>query len=498
MKVRQIIVASLLAIGATAGIGASLAHVSDARVAKADNPDDKMFTVLLDLGEATSFDGFNSPEVHYSDASNGSLNKYQMMHLVNGNVYATNLTYRSSDQSVDTIEFLFKQNQDDKFSNSLNITPVNSNACLFSFHGTWTQDPNDGGRYEWELSKDSDWSGIRFQYYGDGDNNIQNLYLTADVATKTYKTTFEIVEEGFDATDNGQVFFAGWGLGAFRQSSIDTYMNNYSLNSFQLKEFGKYDLILNNGYDDGGVFELKKHEDTINSFIYYVTEGDQATTDKIYAWGDEEQFGEWPGTSITSITGVEEVTGGGVLHFQGSEIAKLIYKIPVKVGGYPDGDTHFKTNNGEWQSSEFTLEVNSTYWRNGSEGSESAAGAIDFLVEAEDIRNHAADYSVCNISDSDATILVNAYNALTADVRAFVDSSSVYTHKRDGSDGNELVSYRIVMEQLAKIANKPLVSSSNLLPNNKVNNDALIIVVIALSLISVTAIFLVFKKRKQN
>ena len=96
MKVRQIIVASLLAIGATAGIGASLAHVSDARVAKADNPDDKMFTVLLDLGEATSFDGFNSPEVHYSDASNGSLNKYQMMHLVNGNVYATNLTYRSS------------------------------------------------------------------------------------------------------------------------------------------------------------------------------------------------------------------------------------------------------------------------------------------------------------------------------------------------------------------------------------------------------------------
>ena len=47
MKVRQIIVASLLALGATAGIGASLAHASDARVAKADANETWMFGVAL-------------------------------------------------------------------------------------------------------------------------------------------------------------------------------------------------------------------------------------------------------------------------------------------------------------------------------------------------------------------------------------------------------------------------------------------------------------------
>ena len=492
MKVRQIIVASLLAIGATAGIGASLARVSDARVAKADG--EWLCCSILDLDSSNTqiptYAGFDNNSLLFrcwKDGVDGSVKEFAMHQTGLENVFMI-IAKLPGDYSFDRIQFRYTESSGQKYSTVYNESYSselpNKIVRGYNYQGGWT-DAN------WNLTVDK-------SYNPTIENGSSSISLLPDVANTRY-----IAQNVSVVADTYLNFYATTTTNGYCDMIDDTSLNtyfkaSYSSNWVEAKESGTFDIILDNSYSDNGVVRFKKHSDTTTSYIYYVTQNDQATNDYIYAWGDEEQFGEWPGTKITTITGIQEVTGNGVLHFEGSSVAKLIYKIPVRIGGYPNGDTSFKFNNNyDWQSEERSLVATAAYWYTGPANT-NASEAIEFLVEAEDIRNHAADYSVCNISDSDATILVNAYNALTADVRAFVDSSSVYTHKRDGSDGNELVSYRIVMEQLAKIANKPLVSSSNLLSNNKVNNDALMIVVIALSLISVTAIFLVFKKRKQN
>ena len=121
-------------------------------------------------------------------------------------------------------------------------------------------------------------------------------------------------------------------------------------------------------------------------------------------------------------------------------------------------------------------------------------------MEAEAIRNAAADYSVCNISKSNAQSLVSTYKSMGVYMQeTYIDCTTVYTHKKDGSDGNELVSYRDVMVELARIAEVSL-SSNRVTTRALVMNNVTIIVIIAISTVSFAALVtvLVIKKRKHN
>lgn len=500
MKAKNIFITLGLSCMALAGLGAAgLMSNAKAEQVKADDPDDKMITVIIDMGEAVGYDGFNSPEVHYFDSVSDSIDKYQMLHQVHDTVYAGNLTYRSADQTIDRLEFLFKQNSEDKWSNHLDVTPTESNACMFSYHNTWTQDSGDGDRYEWELTKDTTWTGIRFQYYGDGVNNLQNIYLTPDVASKTYKTTFTIVETDFDAEDNGQIFFGYWNHAALRQSSIDAYTGSASLNSFTLKEPGTYDLILQDSYADGGVFEIKKH---ISEYVGVYLVGVDADV-HVYTFGEGgiEEFGAFPGTKLGDIAVAQEVTGD--LKFQGNDL-KLWY-LPLNYG-YPNADHIILSYVNEYgyvgtQTKNMLLVEGSAYWFSYEEEyhNDDAGLALNFLLEAEEKRLAATNDSVCNISKSDAEDIVDAYKKLSSTVReTYIDTTTVNTLRRDGEEGKEYVSYRLVVEELAKIAEVSL-GGTNRINTAKVNTATIIVVVSVMVIASASLVaVLVIKKRKHE
>lgn len=258
---------------------------------------------------------------------------------------------------------------------------------------------------------------------------------------------------------------------------------------------GTYDVILKNDGNDGGIIEFKLHEGPVNSYIYYVLENNTPTNDYIYSWGGSEQFGAWPGTKVTEVAGVSEVSGNGVMHFQGSETPKLIYKIPVIIG-YPSGDSSFKWNNNyDWQSEGQPLVAGAAYWYTGPANADAGA-AIDFIVTVEAKRNAATGYSVCNISAEDSAALVDAYGLLDDGVKAYVDSSSTYTHKRDGSEEEELVSFAVIMEQLAKQAGG---SGSSASMNNLLGtNGTMVIVILATVATTLASVLLIVKFRKRS
>ena len=81
----------------------------------------------------------------------------------------------------------------------------------------------------------------------------------------------------------------------------------------------------------------------------------------------------------------------------------------------------------------------------------------------------------------------------------YIDCSTVYTHKRDGSDGNELVAYRYVIEELAKIAGKSI-PGARYIPSNieGVNSTTVIIVISVTALCSITAVSLILIKKRKH
>ena len=85
--------------------------------------------------------------------------------------------------------------------------------------------------------------------------------------------------------------------------------------------------------------------------------------------------------------------------------------------------------------------------------------------------------------------------------QTYIDCTTVYTHKRDGSDGNEYVSYRFVIEELARIANIELGSGSRVdLSSNyeKYNATTLIAIISVVAISSVLVVTLVLVKRRQH
>ena len=246
-----------------------------------------------------------------------------------------------------------------------------------------------------------------------------------------------------------------------------------------------------------------------DSYIYYVTGSESATPNSIHTWGGDVEYKN-SGTNITGITGVQEVHG--VLQFRGT--AQLIYKIPVSS---ESGDTSFKFYFGDWadESPEKTLVGGSAYYWASEDGyDEAAAGdALDFLIEAEAIRNAVresggapADYSVCGISKEDAGTLCTAYNGLSEKARGYVDTTNTHTYNPDAKldinpEHQTEVTYYRVMEQLADIAKVSLVghSASRLVPasgTESFNSTVIIVIASTIALITVAGCFLLKRKEK--
>ena len=447
--------------------------------------DDRMISVVIDLADAVGYTDFHKPEVHYYDASYSTIDGFADLHQLTGTYYTANITYDSANQNIDCIQFLFKQtNDEDKWSNSISINSRANYVYHFAFQNIWTGS-------NWDVAKDS-WEGAaRIQ-----GNDLSETYFVADISKKTFKASNLELNPG----KNYQIFYGKWNFGAIRQDSIDRYLDECTLNYFTVSEAGTYDIIGYNDYADGGIFEIKKHEAASTVNIYYVLENDTPTNDYIYTWGGNEQFGSWPGTKITEVDGVAEVTNNCTFKFQGN--SRLIYKIPVKTG-YPVGDSQFKFNNGSSvESAARPISGHHAYWWSG-DANGLAGYSIEFLIEAEAIRNGATDFSVCNVSKSDATSLVSTYQSLGSHMQeTYVDCTTVNTWSDKTKTSKSYFTYRKVMEELAKIAEIDIGGSSSpsLQFRNAESNSQSIIIIVSIGVASISALSLliVLKKRKQN
>ena len=498
MKAKHVLASLGLTIMCGLGALIGLSHHNEAKVAKAESGDTWMF--------AAFFDASTIPAGYKDQCSNfrfhvwgTNVNETFTMHESGAeDLYTVNCAF-NDEQTVTGAQFIFYQTGDqncDKYSTDQ----------TFSYSST----SEYFGHMSWQFKNDTSWPGGKWEatgqqfsramlYYYDEDD----VYHTTDFETDPIHNRFIfrniVVDEtnlnkGFDLLVRGQ-----WNDGYDCIFNTDMCSNGAG-QWFKFAEEGTYDLIVHNECkiknEYKGIIEIKRHSDADNRYIYYVLENNTPTNDYIYTWGGSEQFGAWPGTKITLVSGVQEVTNNGVFHFQGGD-PKLIYKIPVTVG-YPTGDDQFKFNNNDtMETAARPINGHSAYWWDGDPNGE-AGYAIDFLVEAEAIRNAAADYSVCNISKEDAASLVSTYLSLGQYMQeTYIDCTTVLTHKKDGTTGEELVLYRDVMEQLAEIAEMSL--SSPKTAKVSLNSSTTLIVIVTVASISLSVgVFFIVRRRKHN
>ena len=488
----------LLGLGVVAafsfGLMASLLHSNEVKEVKATS-DDKMFAVVIDLDQAVGYTDFHYPEVHFYDSANNTIDKYEPLHLLTGTKYTANCTFDSSSQTIDKIQFLFKQtNDEDKWSNSLDISPTADYVYHYKFLNTWS-----GSNWNVNASGNAQ---LRFQYYGSEQNNI-TVWFTADTDSKSWKTTIEIVETGFDETDLGQLYFGDWNYGVVRQTCIDKYLSNYSLNSFRFNEPGKYDIICHNSYEDSGIFSILKYEEE-ESYVYLI---DVSADTGIYTFGEGgiEQFGAFDDkTRLGGIGGANDVTGD--LKFQNNDVS--IWYLPLKIG-YPNADHIIIINYNQYgvvgsQSANLLLVPGSAYWfsYDADYHNDDAGLALDFLLEAEATRKAVTASgsvqvnSICGISKANAAALYGKYIALSASIRStYVDCTYVNTYKKDGSAGLQYVSYADVMAELAIIGEVNISPSTTMNPLNMSKNVAYIVIIAAALSVSLIGFVFVLKKK---
>lgn len=363
---------------------------------------------------------------------------------------------------------------------------------------------------EWEFA--NTWDGDKWKFNTVEGDKSNKFYLNfTDPAT-----TVDFVKEPQNnvlAVRNLNYPTAGKSIG-FRSSEPNSLPSNfYSLcydtssdlmhlgsnNWLNLKEVGTYDFIIADA-----TITIKKHSALTDTYIYYATNSGEATNDYIYSWGGSNQFGAFPGTKITEVPEVKEVTNKGVLHFKGGSDKKLIYKIPLQAG-YPTGDNMFMFNNGtsEYKSDERSIMATATYWWTGPANIDATKG-LEFLIEAEAIRNAAENYSVCNVSREDAKTIVNYYNNnIGSDVRSrYVDTSSTYTWVSADMSDSTLVNYRDIIIRLASIAGSTYVAGSSIInlgniQASMVTVPSILAVIVVVGTIT-TATLIILKKRKHN
>ena len=482
--------ASVMALG----VGVALNHRNEVRQAKADAPT-WMFTATINL-TATPFTwGDDSPtdvRIHIWNDNTALLDRTIPLHRLSDSddyqyYYTANIPMYEG-EVVHNCQFVFNQQSAVKYSGNRDLNMAKNSASK-SIYALYTGFPGEN----WTIDPVA-YQNIEFSY-GDELKTVEaeptkGRWIVKDIETTSYEPPFYVHFAG----KNGMM------LPLLRETDSAMFMG--ANDAVQMKgsyaDHKTYDFIFSNEYSDGGILEVKEKAGlTSDTYIYYVLEDNVATNDYIYAWGGSNQFGAWPGTKITSVAGVQEVTNNGVLHFQGSETPKLIYKIPVTVG-YP-GDDNFKFNNNDtMETATRPINGHNAYWWSGDANS-LAGYAIDFLVMAEGIRNAADDYSVCKISKENAAYIVAQYDSLGSDMQTtYINGTTVYTHKKDKTDGNELVSYHDIIEQLRVIAAGGGESNTVADIINDSNTAMIIAVVSSITVISALGTFFIIRRRKHN
>ena len=221
-----------------------------------------------------------------------------------------------------------------------------------------------------------------------------------------------------------------------------------------------------------------------DSYIYYVTGSETATTNYIYSFGGDFQFGGWKETKVVDVADVAEVHG--VLSFNGT--SQLIYKIPYSTTA---GDTHIIINSDSAQSADMPLSAGCAYWFSvNQDGTDAAMGAaLDLLLAAEAKRNavtasgNILAYSICGISVADCASLYNTYYGLNETAKGYVDATTTYTYS-GAYDGETVptetaVSYGDIMNELRARALEGGQTVSGALKIGSSNGDTTMMVVLA-------------------
>ena len=490
MKLKHILgtLSLVAAFGVFAGVIANNG-AKEAKEVKASNDYTKMFSVIIDMGSLTKNTGFNSPEVHYYGTN---IDSRSPLHRLNDSRdYTVNIPY-CDNQTIDHIQFLYKEGSTEKWSTVLDVSVSDETVYKFKYAKSWSGD-------NWNLATDYFGNHSIYTYWLDSEYS-HSRHLSKDLSNLSYKATINVteVDPNYDEYGYLELMFEGTYNLFVRNEWANLYTENYDgCSRLYFKEVGTYDIVIENSYSDGGVVCIYKHSESQSSYIYYVSDTGVTTSNYIYSFVGGNQFGNFPGTPMGGM----DVTG--VLHFQGHDYK--FYKIPVTIG-YPNGDLKFMfaydDNN---KSAERFLVPGAAYWWTG-EANVEAGAALDFLLAAENYRNAVVasgdikNYSICGISSSDAQELVNMYNALGSEVAAiYVDSTYVYTYNPYITSANSWVCYYDVVQQLAKIAlGQNVVNSKYGYDNFESDNTILIVVMISIIVTSSLLTVLLIAKKKRN
>ena len=514
MKVKKLL--SVLGLGLFAavsvGAGVALNKGAKAETVKADG-EKWMVTICFDntIPETSESWGYiENQKVNFWGTNVTYEGSVQSFHPTGrDHFYAVNVVF-TSEQLVSGMQLNFTENGVKKESQNISIeldSSCNGRVYTFEFpeEVTWVDGKWSASKIGGAFEPIGNFGGVQKDFLPDPETAS---YYCKDVIVDT-SSTFYVEFKPFTSSHTWNDTFA-----IVRNEAsywVDYFDKNHGDHYVEMDVDGTYDLFITNEFKEGGVLDVKKHIEPSETYIYYVLENATPTNDYIYSWGGSEQFGSWPGTKITEVEHVEEVTGNGVLHFQGGETAKLIYKIPVKTG-YPDGDSEFKFNNNDtMETAARPISGHNAYWWEGDANSQ-AGYSIDFLKSVEDARNAVTpsgdikEYSVCGISKSDAEHFVNTYQSLGVYMQeTYIDCTTVYTYKKDGSEGNELVSYKDVICELAKKAEielegSPRSISSPVAGLTGVDSTTLIAIISVICLVSISSIvvLIVVKKRKHE
>lgn len=510
MKFKHVVASLSLAMFTAFGVAAGLSMKKEAKSVAAEG-EKWMVTICFDntIPETSEMWGYiENQKVNFWGTNVTYNDSVQSFHQSGReHFYTVNVVFTSS-QTVSGMQINFTENGVKKESQDINIElDSSSNGRVYSFsfiEGEWVDGKWPVQNHGYQIPKGK---------FGpaEEEQKVEKTFVPDPESASYYIKDLVVDVTGSNVCYAKFSPFSydlhEWGdtYNAIREESKyfeDYFYNWYGASWIEFKVSGTYDIFLTNEYKEGGVLDVKKHEGPTSASIYYVTNSASATGDYIYSWGGSEQFGAFPGTPITSVVGVEELTGNGVIHFQGGETAKLIYEIPVEIG-YPTGDIMFMFNNGteEYKSDERALVDEAAYWWTGPANNE-AGDAIEFLVYAEARRNAVDDYSVCNISEANAKAIINLYNSFDSEVAAtYIDCTTVYTWADASKESETLVSYKSVVEQLGRMYNIPVNGSSLYFSGLDMaanGNVALIVIAVTATSALALTLLLVFKKRKHQ
>ena len=251
--------------------------------------------------------------------------------------------------------------------------------------------------------------------------------------------------------------------------------------------------------------------------IYYVTEKEGATTNRIYAWTNFptssgstaiEEYGSWNECwAITATTNVNTIFGNKVVHFNGN--THTIYKFDIFSDNFilrsQNGDARTE---GDWSVSEGAA----YYWETSKTGQDNDAGAaIALLIDEETARNAVPtsggikQYSICGIDPITISSLLSRYNGLSSNAKAYVDASTVRTYIGEGTSAEDNISFAAVFMQLSKMSGAKgsfaikSFTPFSLIDGESGDNTATIIIIIAssVSLLGITVLSVLLVKKRE-